>query len=236
MIGRKLTNHGVTQNDRWKKKSISDLVMDSNSTWNSPDDEFEQQLKRQRLEGKENIAPNRSPLLSKLTEISFNSSDFENDTSQQHFRKLLGDVGDLLQNPPKTIQPKAKRKKAKPDKKQAEPYSRCRVDRPGMTMFDVVEATNTPDKVVTFLQQRGCLPTTRLCPDCGNEMNLTNRMDAIQSKVFRCRRRHGHTCCQKNISITSGTFFFMYTCRCSLCFGYSGGFAKVFTTRGLSDI
>ena len=144
--------------------------MNSNSTWNSPDDEFEQQLKRQRLEGKENIAPNRSPLLSKLTEISFNSSDFENDTSQQHFRKLLGDVGDLLQNPPKTIQPKTKRKKAKPDKKQAEPYSMCRVDRPGMTMFEMVEATNTPDKVVTFLQRRGCLLTTRLCPDCGNEM------------------------------------------------------------------
>jgi hypothetical protein len=85
--------------------------MDWNSTWNSPDDEFEEQVKRQRLEGKENIAPNRSPLLSKLTEISFNSSDFENDTSQQHFRNLLGGVGDLLQNPQKQFNPKQKGKK-----------------------------------------------------------------------------------------------------------------------------
>ena len=39
-------------------------------------------------------------------------------------------------------------------------------------------------------------------------MNLTDRVDAIQSKVFKCRRRHGQTRCQKTISITSGTFFY----------------------------
>ena len=86
-------------------------------------------------------------MLSKLNAILFNSSDFKNDTSKRHFRNLLGDVGDLLHKPKKPIKIKTNRKKVKVGgKKKTEPYSICRVDRPGMKMFEMVEATNTPDK------------------------------------------------------------------------------------------
>ena len=85
--------------------------------------------------GKENLHPNRSPFVEKLAEISFNSCDFQNDKSKTHFSKLVMGVGDLLDDPKKAI-PKAKTNKKKQTcaQKKQEPYSTCRVQRPGITM------------------------------------------------------------------------------------------------------
>ena len=93
-------------------------------------------------------------------------------------------------------------------KKKQEPYQSLRVERPGMTMFDMMKATDTPEKVVIFLQERGCLPKSKCCPDCNEPMKLTDRGDTIQSKVFRCKKRHGETRCQRTITMTVNTFFY----------------------------
>ena len=39
-------------------------------------------------------------------------------------------------------------------------------------------------------------------------MKLTDRGDTIQSKVFRCKKRHGETRCQRTITMTVNTFFY----------------------------
>ena len=85
----------------------------------SSEDEFDQQSKRQRcILGKENVDPKHSPLMHKLTEISFNSSDFEHDCSKEHFQKLLADVGDLLEKPEQSNKFKSTKKKVKLGKKK----------------------------------------------------------------------------------------------------------------------
>ena len=144
----------------------------------------------------------------KLTEISFNSSDFEQECSKEHFQKLLADVGDLLEKPEQPNKFKSTKKKVKLGKKKLQPYQSLRVQRPGMTMFDMMKATDTPEKVVIFLQERGCLPKSKCCPDCNEPMKLTDRGDTIQSKVFRCKKRHGETRCQRTITMTVNTFFY----------------------------
>ena len=193
--------------------------------------------------GKENLHPNRSPFVEKLAEISFNSCDFQNDKSKTHFSKLVMGVGDLLDDPKKAI-PKAKTNKKKQTcaQKKQEPYSMCRVQRPGITMFEMVEATNTQDKVVLFLQERGCLPKTKLCPSCGQDMALKDRTDALQSKVFRCRKRYGDKQCAKTVSLTAGTFFYnmhlsLFTA-VWLLWGFCEGFHNSWFIRhlGLSSV
>ena len=172
------------------------LIMDS-------EDEFEQQLQQQ---NKENANPNKhnvpflfeSPLQKKLTDISFFSSDFENDNSKRKFAKLVDEVGAMVQKSPK------KKKNVR-----TEPYQNVRTERKGMTMFEMVEATNTPQKVVAFLQEHGCLPTEKKCPDCDAPRKFVQRADKIQSNTFRCWKRHpGGTRCDKKISGTSESFFF----------------------------
>ena len=111
----------------------------------SSEDEFDQQIKQRCVLGKENVDPKHSPLMHKLTEISFNSSDFENDCSKEHVQKLNN-----------VTNSKVPKKKVKLGKKKQEPYQSLRVQRPGMTMFDMMKATDTPEKVVIFLQERGC--------------------------------------------------------------------------------
>ena len=170
------------------------------------EDEFDIQLKRQRLitMDKENLNPNacvfqKSPLVEKLDEVLFNDSNFETIVSKKHFKSLVKETSDLLKIP---IQPPGKRKT------QVSPYQSFRVQREGMTMFEMMKATETPEKVVSFLQEKGCLPTRKVCPDCNHEMVLTERNDTMQKKIFRCKRRHGSTRCQRTISITAGTFFY----------------------------
>ena len=72
------------------------------------EDEFEQELQR----NKENIDPlqlgnltsqhysHQSPLQQKLKDVSFFSSDFENDNSRKQFCKLVGEVGPMLKLSP----------------------------------------------------------------------------------------------------------------------------------------
>ena len=71
------------------------------------EDEFECQLKKQRvlIHDKENIDPHilSSPLKAKLDEISFFSSDFKDSDSEQHFKNLRKDAGDLFSNPKKNL-------------------------------------------------------------------------------------------------------------------------------------
>ena len=172
------------------------------------EDVFECQLKKQRvlIHDKENIDPHilSSPLEAKLNEISFSRSDFEDSYSEQRFKNLRKHAGDLFRNPKKNS---VKRKVTSPKKKK-QPYAAVRVSRSGMTMFEMMRATDSPDKVITFLQEHGCLATQKLCPDCNGEMSLVERGDKIQSKVFRCKKRHGSTRCQRTISVTSNSFFF----------------------------
>ena len=77
-------------------------------------------------------------------------------------------------------------------------------------MFEMMRATKTPEKVVTFLQERGCLTKERICPDWNNEMLLVDRKDKLQSKFFRLRKKDGDKKCQKSLQL----------------FGCFGGFAR----------
>ena len=124
--------------------------------------------------------------MEKLDEVLFNDSNFETIVSKKHFESLVKDTSDLLKIP---NQPPGKRKT------QVSPYQSFRVQREGMTMFEMMKATETPEKVVSFLQEKGCLPTRKVCPDCNHEMVLTERNDTMQKKIFRCKRRHGSTRC-----------------------------------------
>ena len=162
-------------------------------------------------EDKQNINPNvySSPLQSKLDEISFFSSDFQEEASAKVFNRLRGNLAEMLTpSKPRAQKKQAKTRNTPKNKKTIRPYDSVRVARPGITMFDMVKATDTPEKVVTFLQEHGCLATHRLCPDCNNVMLLVDRKDKIQSKVFRCRKKNGDKKCQKTISITADSFFF----------------------------
>ena len=64
-------------------------------------------------------------------------------------------------------------------KKYQVPYASVRAPKSGMTMFQMMDATNYPKKVVNFLQERGCLAFRMLCPDCNGEMSLLDRADKI---------------------------------------------------------
>ena len=163
------------------------------------------------VENKENFNPNAysSLLQSKLDEISFFSSDFEDHACDDRFKKLHDDIGAMLKKPNSRNQKKIAKKKTSPRKKKnRQPYDSVWVDRPGMTMFEMMRATDTPEKVVTFLQESGCLAKEIICPDCNNQMLLVKRKDKHQSKVFRCRKKNGDKKCQMSISITADSFFF----------------------------
>ena len=76
-------------------------------------------------------------------------------------------------------------------------------------MFEMVKATDSPEKVVIFLQEKGCLPTEKVCPDCNEQMKFVQRGDKIQSFHFRCWQRHlDGSRCNRRISVTSDSFFF----------------------------
>ena len=190
-------------------ESISFPTFDSSARMS--EDEFEQELQR----NKENIDPlqlrnltsqhfsHQSPLQQKLKDVSFFSSDFENDNSRKQFCKLVGEVVPMLK-----LSPEKKKRKESPQKKK-QPYKKCRTARTGMTMFQMVSATDTPEKVVAFLQDHGCLPKEKKCPDCSAPMKLVQRTDKVDANQFRCWKRHSDgTRCNKKIALTSESFFF----------------------------
>ena len=151
--------------------------------WSS-EDEFDKQL---RLD-KENVHPNlivKSPLQNKLKEMNFFNSDFENESCKESFASLVKDVEPYaFEKCPANI------KRPNSPKKGKVPYKKLRVERKGMTMFEMVKATDSPEKVVIFLQEKGCLPTEKVCPDCNEQMKFVQRGDKIQSLHFRCWQRH----------------------------------------------
>ena len=49
---------------------------------------------------------------------------------------------------------------------KTEPYTGVRTKRSGCTLFELVEKTNTDSKVITFLQDHGCLRKEMSCPSC----------------------------------------------------------------------
>jgi len=165
-------------------ESISFPTFDSSARMS--EDEFEQELQR----NKENIDPlqlrnltsqhysHQSPLQQKLKHVSFFSSDFENDNSRKQFCKLVGEVGPMLK-----LSPEKKKRKESPQKKK-QPYKKCRTARTGMTMFQMVSATDTPEKVVAFLQDHGCLPKEKKCPDCSAPIKLVQRTDKVDANQF----------------------------------------------------
>ena len=129
------------------------------------EDEFERAAKKQRhIFDKENMHPNikQSPLLIKLDEISFNSDDFENGQecgSRKLFQKLFEDIP-VQEVTPTSVENKKVRKRS-PKQMNKQPYDSIRKQRSGMTMFEMVERTNSPEKVVSFLQEHGCLATAK---------------------------------------------------------------------------
>ena len=217
-LGQRRTSRGLVPSRPIELVGKTTVGITSTFMASSSEDEFNQQIKRQRMQiGKENLHPNRSPFVEKLAEISFNSCDFQNDKSKTRFSKLVMGVGDLLDDPKKAI-PKAKTNKKKQTcaQKKQEPYSMCRVQRPGITMFEMVEATNTQDKVVLFFSRA-----------------RKDRTDALQSKVFRCRKRYGDKQCAKTVSLTAGTFFNNIHLLLFTAVWLLWGFARVFITLGL---
>ena len=68
------------------------------------------------LDDKENLNPNvySSPLQSKLDEISFFSSDFEDYACDDRFKKLHDDIGAMLKKPNSRNQKKIAKKKSSP--------------------------------------------------------------------------------------------------------------------------
>ena len=73
-------------------------------------------------------------------------------------------------------------------------------------------------------------------------MVLKDRTDALQSKVFRCRKRYGDKQCAKTVSLTAGTFFYnmhlsLFTA-VWLLWGFCEGFHNSWFIRhlGLSSV
>ena len=177
------------------------------------EDEFERAAKKQRhIFDKENMHPNikQSPLLIKLDEISFNSDDFENGQecgSRKLFQKLFEDIP-VQEVTPTSVENKKVRKRS-PKQMNKQPYDSIRKQRSGMTMFEMVERTNSPEKVVSFLQEHGCLATEMLCPKCECSMHLGELSNKNQAFYFQCNKRHGKDKrCRQEFSVTKNSFFF----------------------------
>ena len=118
-------------------------------------------------------------------------------------------------------QPVTKRQRNQIDRKNAkrnaavlrkpEPYTGVRTKRSGYTLFELVEKTNTDSKVITFLQDHGCLRTEMSCPSCGEAMVQTDRVDGgLPQSVFRCSKRHGpeKKRCNVRKTVRSNSFFY----------------------------
>ena len=161
------------------------------------EDEFERAIKKQwHIFDKENMHPNmkESPLLLKLDEILFNSDDFENREdcgSRKLFQKLFEDIP-MQEVTPSSVENKKVRKRS-PKKTKKQPNDSIRKQRTGMTMFEMVESTNSPEKVnnISFLQEHGCLVTEILCPKCEGPMHLGKLSGKNQAFYFQCNTRHG---------------------------------------------
>ena len=185
----------------------------------SSEDEFDRARKKLVCGfDKENIPPNvtscRSPLLEQLDEISFNS-DFMDDKCNKVCDTLWENI------PFHEKQPVTKRQRNQIDRKNAkrnaavlhktEPYTGVRTKRSGCTLFELVEKTNTDSKVITFLQEHGCLRTEMSCPSCGEAMVQTDRVDGgLPQSVFRCSKRHGpeKKRCNVRKTVRSNSFFY----------------------------
>ena len=193
------------------------------------EDEFDRCLKKQCISfenSKENANPNiHSPFMKKLQEISFGSDDFLNsEDGKNFFDKMFSDI-------PKnecTVSKKASTLKKKTKVANRTPYESIRSPRSGLTMFEMMKQTDTPEKVVKFLQERGCLTLERNCPSCDNPMILVQRTDRVQSMYFQCNKRHGkERRCKHQISVRKDSFFFSIPiCLFLFLFGPFGVSAK----------
>ena len=205
------------------------------------EDEFGKCLKKQCLDSnKENANPNIiSPFLNKLTNISFGSDDFmQNEDGKNYFHTMFKDVPSNELSDPKKPPSKVKTAKRKPKAVNKTTYQSLRTPRSGLTMCQMMDATRTPEQVVSFLQEQGCLQLNRQCPSCDNPMVLVDRCEKLQSKYFQCNRRHENgTRCRKTISVMRDFFFFsMPTCRYLHSFGFYGVFVKGCIMIGLFGI
>ena len=109
---------------------------------------------------------------------------------------------------PTSVENKKVRKRS-PKQMNKQPYDSIRKQRSGMTMFEMVERTNSPEKVVSFLQEHGCLATEMLCPKCEGPMHLGELSNKNQAFYFQCNKRHGKDKrCRQEFSVTKNSFFF----------------------------
>lgn len=70
--------------------------------------------------------------------------------------------------------------------------------------FKLCGLSNDPDGVIEWCMDVGLIASRYVCPVCGEEMKLSERMDLIDKKEWHCNR-NGHMKC--NRSIRKGSWF-----------------------------